>query len=136
MFFESDPQSRRFLALATKVWSGMATNEEQEELRSMTRQNEKLEQELERMQRETRLEREDRLMVMFLRVLFGTASPAEVADVMALATKDPKQWVAFQHLRVALEEIGAGESQPAEGSVSEAALKRISEKALSRLKPR
>jgi len=135
MFFESTLQSRRFLMLATKAAGNTATREELDELRSMTRDNKDLEKELRAMRIETRQEADSEFTVLFLRVLFGTAKPAEVAQVQALPSTNPEQWVAFQHLRFALEELAQPSAPSApEDSASSARLEQIREKVLSRLK--
>ena len=136
MFFESTLQSRRFLMLATKAAGNTATREELDELRSMTRANKDLEKELRTMRIEARQEADGEFTVLFLRVLFGTANPTEVAQVQDLPSTNPEQWVAFQHLRFALEEL-AQPSPPStpESSADSASLERIRERVLSRLKP-
>ena len=136
MFFESSLRSRRFLMLASKAAGDTATSEELDELRSMTRDNKDLEKELRTMRIEAHQEAENEFIVLFLRVLFGTAKPAEVAQVQDLPSTNPEQWVAFQHLRFALEELAQPTPPSApEGSASSASLERIREKVLSRLKP-
>jgi hypothetical protein len=137
MFSKSSLQSRRFLVLATKVVSGEATPPEIEELRTMKSQNKEFAKELRQMQLEARHDRNDELLVVFLRVLFGTARPAEVVEVNGLAKTNPEQWVAFQHLRFALEEFGQkAESRPGTSSSTEPNLERIRESVLTRLKLR
>ena len=137
MFFESTPQSRRFLLLASKAAANTATKEEREELRSMTRNDRELEKELRTMRLEARQEAEGDFTALFLRVLFGTASQDEVSLVENLPSTNPEQWVAFQHLRFALEELSAPASAGTpEGGATDTGIERIRELVLSRLKPR
>lgn len=135
MFFEPSPQTSRFLTLAVKASSNTATKDELDELRSMTRPNKDLEKELLTLRREAREEADSEFTLLFLRVLFGTAKLEEVARVQGLASTNPEQWVAFQQLRFALEELSGRGDSPLSGSEADrAAHERIRRKVLAKLK--
>jgi len=134
MFFEPSPQTSRFLTLAMKASSNTATKDELDELRSMTRPNKDLEKELLTLRREAREEADCEFTLLFLRVLFGTAKSEEVARVQGLASTNPEQWVAFQQLRFALDELSRRGDSPSTGSEADrAAHERIRQTVLAKL---
>lgn len=112
MKFAMSSESERFLKLAIKVISRVASQDEQSELDRLMTATPALRDKFSRLKRDFRIDEGLAFTELYLRVLFKTASPEEVAEVRSLQKSHPSRWREFLEFGSVLQVLGEGAQVP------------------------
>lgn len=95
----TNPEDKRFLALAVKKLSGEASADESSRLAELLLNNESYQTTFSNMQALQQNERDDEFLQSAIRVLCGTATPKESEAIRNLEQSNPELWSKFQFMR-------------------------------------
>jgi hypothetical protein len=112
MNFELDPQKQRFLKLAIGSIAGSISGSERAELEELMRRTPVFRQSYRAIERELERERDEDFMELCLKVLFKTATPAEIDQLRSLEHAQPRKWQEFQRWAFVLRVIGESSKSP------------------------
>jgi hypothetical protein len=112
MKFAMSSENERFLKLAIRVISRVASQDEQGELGRLMTATPALRDEFSKLKRSFKHDEDSAFTELYLRVLFKTASPEEVARIRSLQKSDPKRWREFLDFGCVLQVLGRGPQVP------------------------
>jgi|ERR1039458_580204 hypothetical protein len=112
MKFAMPSESERFLKLAIKVMSRVASKDEQSELDKLMTATPALRDEFSHLKNDFRPDEDSAFTELYLRVLFKTATPEEVAEIRSLQQSDPERWREFVSFGSVLQVLGEGAQVP------------------------
>ena len=112
MNFAMSSESERFLKLAVKVISRVASQDEQSELDRLMTATPVLRDGFLQVKRDLEAGEDLAFTELYLRVLFKTASPEEVSRIRSLQKSSPKRWREFLDFGSVLQVLGEGAQVP------------------------
>lgn len=112
MNFAMPSERERFLKLAIKSISHTASPDEQSELDRLMKTTPALRDGFLQLKRDLEQGEDLAITELYLRVLFKTASPEEVARIRSLQKSNPKRWREFLDFGSVLQVLGEGAQAP------------------------
>ena len=112
MKFAMSSESERFLKLAIKAMSRVASKDDRSQLDKLMTTNPALRDEFSQLEKDFRIDEGLAFTELYLRVLFKTASPEELAEIRSLQKSHPARWREFLNFGSVLQVLGEGAQVP------------------------